>query len=449
MEPQTVEYVDVEQSSQAIIPVDDRPEDIFKGISEIQLTDEQIAIINAPVDEMLIEIRGDGQVYYPEMEYRRMLNKAFKPGRWGMRPMGQPVIREGLVLHTWTLYIGGQFVAWATGEMELIKENEQMTYGDILEGSKSVALRRLCKDLGIASELWNKRWVDGFLKRWAFKVWVAGKNKPQWRRIDSEPFFKETGIADDSPNKDKYKAAAQAVKRESVTRPQAQADSHAGVQTKVTASSTPVQKEQQTTITIKVRNNQTGEIVESEKPAHEHIDSKFASWFIGTFVGKGNVFETTYHLLGVKNPKDGKEQNYGHIGVHFGVKSHSLVDLTYEQAGALVAYAYAKAGDEIGRIDPKYYADKLEQAELDKGLSEAVPITADAARTDAVAIVERWSEVVGNDVSLSDICLRVFALAGVSYLSDEQREQISLVVDLVEQGKAAKDIEAIVKEMMA
>jgi hypothetical protein len=38
-------------------------------------------------------------------------------------------------------------------------------------------------------------------------VFVTQKDnsvKAQWRRLDREPFYKETGVTDDSPNKDKY-----------------------------------------------------------------------------------------------------------------------------------------------------------------------------------------------------------------------------------------------------
>ena len=79
-----------------------------------------------------------------------------------------------------------------------------MDWSDILETVKSNALMRLCKDLGIASECWDKRFTTDFKAQYCVKVWVESKNRPQWRRLDSEPFYKETGLVQDSPNQEQY-----------------------------------------------------------------------------------------------------------------------------------------------------------------------------------------------------------------------------------------------------
>ena len=102
------------------------------------------------------------------------------------------------------MYANGQFIAYAVGGAEYRETNQRMNWSDVLETVKSNALMRLCKDLGIASECWNKRFSESFKVSHCFKVFRQGANKPQWRLIDSEPFYNETGIANDSPNRDKY-----------------------------------------------------------------------------------------------------------------------------------------------------------------------------------------------------------------------------------------------------
>lgn len=66
------------------------------------------------------------------------------------------------------------------------------------EGCKSNALMRCCKDLGVASELWDPRFIRKFMKSHAKQIWVehvpTKKKKQIWLRIDDEPRypFRET-----------------------------------------------------------------------------------------------------------------------------------------------------------------------------------------------------------------------------------------------------------------
>jgi len=58
------------------------------------------------------------------------------------------------------------------------------------EGCKSNALMRCCKDLGVASELWDPRYIRKFMKEKAKQVWVehlpSKKKKQLWLRKDDE-----------------------------------------------------------------------------------------------------------------------------------------------------------------------------------------------------------------------------------------------------------------------
>jgi len=58
------------------------------------------------------------------------------------------------------------------------------------EGCKSNALMRCCKDLGVASELWDPRFIRKFMKDKAKQVWaehaLTKKKKQIWLRKDDE-----------------------------------------------------------------------------------------------------------------------------------------------------------------------------------------------------------------------------------------------------------------------
>jgi hypothetical protein len=67
-----------------------------------------------------------------------------------------------------------------------------MTTATAEESAKSNALMRCCKDLGIASELWDPTFIAAWKKRNAVEVWVTntrnGEKRKLWRKTDAEPF---------------------------------------------------------------------------------------------------------------------------------------------------------------------------------------------------------------------------------------------------------------------
>ena len=52
-----------------------------------------------------------------------------------------------------------------------------------VEGCKSSALRRCCKDLGIASELWDPKYVRKFLSQHAREAWVEHQTTKKKKKI--------------------------------------------------------------------------------------------------------------------------------------------------------------------------------------------------------------------------------------------------------------------------
>ncbi len=82
------------------------------------------------------------------------------------------------------------FIAQARGECQYFSEETIPTAG---EGCKSNALLRCCKDLGVASELWDPRFIREFKKAQCHEVWVEHvvnkKRRQVWVRKDGEPWY--------------------------------------------------------------------------------------------------------------------------------------------------------------------------------------------------------------------------------------------------------------------
>ncbi|RYP09939.1 hypothetical protein DL764_000981 [Monosporascus ibericus] len=166
----------------------------YHGLGTSAFPPEVSAILQAPLDPDDIEVKPDGIIYLPEIKYRRILNAAFGPGGWGLAPRGELMVHEKLVTREYALVVHGRFVAQARGEQQYFSEEGVSTAA---EGCKSNALMRCCKDLGIASELWDPRFIRKFMKAHAVQQWVehvtSKKRKQIWLRKDDEvryPFKK-------------------------------------------------------------------------------------------------------------------------------------------------------------------------------------------------------------------------------------------------------------------
>ncbi|KAI0113353.1 mitochondrial genome maintenance MGM101 [Daldinia grandis] len=166
----------------------------FHGLGTSAFSPETSAVLQARLNPEDIEVKPDGIIYLPEIKYRRILNTAFGPGGWGLAPRGQLMVHDKLVTRDYALVVHGRFVGQARGEMSYFSEEGISTAA---EGCKSNALMRCCKDLGIASELWDPRFIRKFMKEHAVQVWVehatTKKRKQIWLRKDDEvryPFKK-------------------------------------------------------------------------------------------------------------------------------------------------------------------------------------------------------------------------------------------------------------------
>ncbi|GAA5899186.1 mitochondrial genome maintenance protein MGM101 [Sporobolomyces salmoneus] len=155
----------------------------FHGLSSTPFTTSQATILMRPLEAHEIEIKPDGLLYLPEILYRRILNRAFGPGGWGMVPRGEMTVLKGMVTREWGLVAGGRLVSVARGEQTFFDPSGMPT---ATEGCKSNALMRCCKDLGIASELWDPSFIRAFKAKHCTEAWTehasTKRKQKRWRK---------------------------------------------------------------------------------------------------------------------------------------------------------------------------------------------------------------------------------------------------------------------------
>lgn len=167
----------------------------FHGLSTEAFSPEAVKALLAPLEPDEIEVKPDGIIYLPEIKYRRILNQAFGPGGWGLAPRGETIVTAKAVTREYALVALGRLVSVARGEQDYFSPEGIPT---AVEGCKSTALRRCCKDLGVASELWDPRFIRKFNAQHVKEVFVEHqvtkkRKKIYLRKDDTVKYpFKET-----------------------------------------------------------------------------------------------------------------------------------------------------------------------------------------------------------------------------------------------------------------
>lgn len=187
--------------SAAAAPAPAAAADPYAGIATQPFSKDAAARLTAPLSDADIEVKPDGHLYLPEIKYRRILNAAFGPGGWALQPRGETDIQQNVLSREYALYCEGRFASVARGEQQFF-EGGGMSFSSAAEAAKSNALIRCCKDLGIASELWDPAFLREWKRKFAVQVLCenvksAGQKKILWRRADGEPFgypWKEVSV---------------------------------------------------------------------------------------------------------------------------------------------------------------------------------------------------------------------------------------------------------------
>lgn len=155
----------------------------FAGLGVKPFSDRAIEVLTDPLKAEDIEITPDGLLFLPEIKYRRILNRAFGPGGWGLAPRSKTEIAARTVTREYGLICMGRLVGVARGEQDYFNPDGVAT---AIEGCKSNAMMRCCKDLGIASELWDPVFINAFKKKHCEQKYNEKKRKYLWKRKDRD-----------------------------------------------------------------------------------------------------------------------------------------------------------------------------------------------------------------------------------------------------------------------
>jgi len=153
------------------------------GAGQIELTEKQIGILYAPTEDEDVEIRPDGLVYLPWMNYVTRMRQAFGLN-WSIIPKGEPRLGPNKTSILWGFYlvIQGKLAGYAIGEQAYQMNNPKMNWSDACEGAKSNALMRLCKGIGIGLELWKPSFIRAWKEKYAETYIDQETNKKLWRK---------------------------------------------------------------------------------------------------------------------------------------------------------------------------------------------------------------------------------------------------------------------------
>ncbi len=177
----------------AVKPAEQLPQYVqgFEGIATEPFPQSARDVLGAPVNPDEVEIKPDGIVYISHVVYRRILTRAFGAGGWALAPRTPSRVMGNLVVYHGALFALGRFVSEAVGECNYHPNNDSMSYASALEGARSDCLTRCCKDLGVATELWDKSWRDWWQANYAVCEWkeaktgkYAGQKRPHWSKVD-------------------------------------------------------------------------------------------------------------------------------------------------------------------------------------------------------------------------------------------------------------------------
>lgn len=209
--------------------------------SGLKLTDEQRRKLVVDAGDNIINIKPTGEIYVPGVHWRTILNQVFDPFGWGtVAGTPQLDLHEKASGGNWrdgdqgksTMYLdvflmiarctrchrsingcdcGGPYESYcaqqAMGAADYHPTNSRLALDDARESAITNGLMRCCKVFGIYDNIWSPVVAESAKHRLGVHVNVRQRNndlKPYWRLLDREPLDGEVGIADDSPNREKY-----------------------------------------------------------------------------------------------------------------------------------------------------------------------------------------------------------------------------------------------------
>lgn len=153
----------------------------YEKASTLKLRDSERESLCAEFPDECFQPGAAGKenlIYIEHSALRDRLNKSLGAGQWAIIPRNRwseefEYFDKGSKTHEKAvrvyveamLLIRGCFVGEAVGDCVYYPKNQQMNYGDAVEGAKTQALRRCCKELGVGLQAWSKDWCMGWWAR--------------------------------------------------------------------------------------------------------------------------------------------------------------------------------------------------------------------------------------------------------------------------------------------
>lgn len=148
----------------------------YERAGTLELKPEEIQALQAPFPDEAFKPGAAGKehlIYVEHAFLRDRLNEVIGPGQWALIPRSrwaedfvtQKGVQASRVYVEAMLVVRGAFVSEAVGEMEYYPKNASQNYGDAVEGAKTAALRRCCKEFGIGLQAWKKDFCEGWWQR--------------------------------------------------------------------------------------------------------------------------------------------------------------------------------------------------------------------------------------------------------------------------------------------
>ncbi|KAH6564104.1 hypothetical protein BASA50_004028 [Batrachochytrium salamandrivorans] len=157
---------------------------LYQTVSRYPLSAAATAVLAAPVLSSNLNIDPvRGWLYLKQEVYVKRLNEALGKGQWCLKPVGPVCLTasKNIIYRPFALLHNNRFISEAIGESVLAsfptKENAH-------SWCEYIALVRTCKDLGIASELWDPVFAKKIRSESFESTWVkdpnTGRNTKAW-----------------------------------------------------------------------------------------------------------------------------------------------------------------------------------------------------------------------------------------------------------------------------
>jgi hypothetical protein len=194
---QEIQSVTPEQAK--VNAIADLTQSAYQKASSLALTDDEKKKLRADFTDEAFK-RGangnDNMIYIEHAFLRDRLNEVVGVGQWALicrsrwaeefsyegkidpKTQVKPVEHATRIYVEAMLVIRGCYVGEAIGDMVYYKSNQTQNYGDAVEGAKTGALRRCCKELGIGLQPWKKDFVQGWKERNPITYGATPKKQP-------------------------------------------------------------------------------------------------------------------------------------------------------------------------------------------------------------------------------------------------------------------------------